>query len=136
MKPTRPKTAIVGLTALFSPTLVGEFRSSLARYRNDRIPPSNGLFNIASLGFPSSLAAQAQFQVFPRFNFSTVASLGKLTSSEIRRVTDNYSETGSITWTHGCHEFKFGGQYLLPQWNDIHIDDPAGNYTFNQRLRR
>ena len=86
----KTQTAVVGLTALFSPRLVGEFHSSIARYRNNRIPPSNGLFDITSLGFPAALAAQAQFQTFPRFNFSTVASLGKLTSSEIRRVTDNY----------------------------------------------
>ncbi|HXJ38821.1 MAG TPA: TonB-dependent receptor, partial [Bryobacteraceae bacterium] len=84
------------------------------------------------LGFPASLAAQAQFQTYPRFNFSTVASLGKLTSSEIRRVTDNYTETGTLTWTRGSHEFKFGGEYRLPQFNDIQIDDPAGNYNFSQ----
>jgi hypothetical protein len=126
------QTAIVGLTALFSPTWVGEFRFSVSRYRNDRIPPSNGKFNIASLGFPQSLAAQAQFQTFPRFNFSTVASLGKLTSSEIRRMTDNYLQTGSLTWTHGSHDVKFGGEYLIPQFNDIQIDDPTGNYNFTQ----
>jgi hypothetical protein len=125
------QTVIVGLTALFSPHLVGEFRSSLARFRNDRIPPSNG-FDISSLGFPASLAAEAQFQTFPRLNFSTVASLGKLTASEIRRVTDNYIESGSLTWTHGSHEFKFGGEYRIQQLNDIQVDDPTGNYTFSQ----
>jgi hypothetical protein len=125
------QTAVVGLTALFAPGLVGEFHSSIARYRNNRIPPSNGLFNIATLGFPPSLAAQAQFQTYPRFNFSTVASLGKLTSSEIRRVTDNYAETGSIAWTHGAHEVKFGAEYRIPQFNDIQSDDPTGNYSFS-----
>ena len=128
----KTQTVVVGLTALFSPRLTGEFHTSLARYRNNRIPPSDGLFNITSLGFPPSLAAQAQFQTFPRFNFSTVGSLGKLTSSEIRRVTDNYHETGSLAWTHGSHEFKFGAEYRIPQFNDIQIDDPTGNYNFSQ----
>jgi hypothetical protein len=128
----KTQTAVVGLTALFSPRLVGEFHSAIARYRNNRIPPSNGLFDITSLGLPAALAAQAQFQTFPRFNFSTVASLGKLTSSEIRRVTDNYNETASLTWNRGSHEMKFGGEYRIQQLNDIQLDDSTGNYNFSQ----
>jgi len=125
------QTAIIGLTALFSPKLVAEFHTSYSRFRNNRIGSSDG-FDIASLGFPLALAAQAQFKTYPRLNYSTVASLGKLTASEIRRVTDNYNETGSLTWTHGTHEFKFGGQLRIQQLNDIQIDDPNGNYTFSQ----
>jgi Carboxypeptidase regulatory-like domain len=127
------QTAVIGVTALFSPRLVGEFRSSLSRFRNNRIPVSNG-FDLTSLGFPASLAKLQQFQELPRMNFATVASLGKLTSSQIRRITNNFNETGSLTWTRGDHVLKFGGQLRVQQLNDIQVDDPAGNYTFNQRF--
>ena len=57
---------------------------------------------------------------------------GKLTSSEIRRVTDNYNETASLTWNRGSHEIKFGGEYRIQQLNDIQLDDSTGNYNFSQ----
>ena len=122
---------MIGLTALFSPRLVGEFRTSLARFRNYRLPESNG-FDLSTLGFPASLVDQQDFHTYVRMNFSTVASLGKLTASEIRRISDNYNETGSLTWMHGRHAIKFGAQYRVEQLDEIQVDDGGGNYTFSQ----
>jgi hypothetical protein len=129
----RTQTVIVGVTALFSPKLIGEFRSSLSRFRNNRIPRSDG-FDISTLGFPASLSAAAQFRALPRMNFSTVTSLGKLSASEIRRITNNYNETASLTWVLRSHTLKFGGHYRVMQLNDIQVDDPVGNYTFNTQF--
>ena len=61
----KTQTVVVGLTALFSPRLVGEFHTSLARYRNNRIPPSNGLFNITTLDFRQALRHRLSFRRFP-----------------------------------------------------------------------
>ncbi len=124
------QTAVFGLTALFSPHLVGEFRSSFSRWRNNRIPESNG-FDLTTLGFPASLTAQQQFNTLPWMQFTGVASSGKLTTSEIRRIANGYNETGSVTWTRGSHILKFGGQLRYQQLNDVQIDNSSGSYTFN-----
>jgi hypothetical protein len=125
------QTAVLGMTALFSPHLVGEFRSSFGRWRNNRIPESNG-FNLTSFGFPASLAAQQQFNTLPWMQFTGVASSGKLTTSEIRRIANSYNETGSLTWLRGAHVFKFGGQLRVQQLNDVQVDNSSGSYTFSQ----
>src|SRR5262249_21138135 len=104
------QTAVIGATALFSPRLVGEFRSSYSRFRNNRIPRTDG-YDLTSIGFPASLAAQQQFHAFPLISFSTVASLGKLTTSEIRRIANSWNQSGSLTWIRNAHVFKFGGQF-------------------------
>jgi hypothetical protein len=125
------QTVVIGATALFSPRVVGEFRSSFGRWRNNRIPESNG-FDLTTLGFPGSLAALQQFHTLPWMQFTGVASSGKLTTSEIRRITNNWNETGSITWMRGSHALKFGGQWRIQQLNDVQVDNSSGSFTFNQ----
>jgi hypothetical protein len=127
------QTAVLGATVLFSPTFVGEFRSSYSRFRNNRIPRSDG-FDLTSIGFPPAIVAQQQFHAFPRLTFSGVASLGKLTTSEIRRITNNWNEAGSLTWTRGSHAIKFGGQFRVQQLNDVQVDDSSTSFTFNERF--
>ena len=127
------QTAILGATVLLSPTLVAELRSSFSRFRNNRIPRSDG-FDLATLGFPASLTAIQQFKTFPRLSFNGVQSLGKLSTSEIRRITNNWNETASLTWIRASHTFKFGGQYRVQQLNDIQLDNSSGDFTFNERF--
>lgn len=43
---------------------------------------------------------------------------------------DNWSPTGSATWVHGDHTFKFGGE-LRHQIFGTHNDPSAGSYGFN-----
>ena len=96
------QTAVIGATALFSPKLVGEFRSSYSRFRNNRIPKTDG-FDLTSIGFPASLAALQQFRAFPLMGFTTVAGLGKLTTSEIRRIANSWNQSGSLTVIRSAH---------------------------------
>ena len=46
-------------------------------------------------------------------------------------IDHNWSPTGSATWIHGSHTFKFGGD-LRHQIFGTHNDLSAGNYGFNQ----
>lgn len=127
------QTAVIGTTAVFSPRLVLEARSSYSRFRNNRIPRSDG-FDLTSIGFPQSLAVRQQFRAFPRLTFSGVQSLGKLSTSEIRRITNNWNQSGSLTWLRGTHSIKFGGQYRVQQLNDIQLDNSSTDFTFNERF--
>jgi hypothetical protein len=127
------QTAVLGVTVLLSPHLVGEFRSSFGRWRNNRIPETNG-FDMTSLGFPASLAALQQFNTLPWMQFTGVASSGKLTTSEIRRIANSWNETGSLTWMRGAHVFKFGGQARIQQLNDVQVDNSSGSYSFSQSV--
>jgi hypothetical protein len=63
-----------------------------------------------------------------------VASSGKLTTSEIRRIANGFNETGSLIWMRGSHVFKFGGQARFQQLNDVQVDNSSGSYTFSQSV--
>lgn len=45
-------------------------------------------------------------------------------------IDDNWEPTGSATWVHGGHTFKFGGE-LRHQLFGTHNDVTDGNYSFN-----
>ncbi len=45
-------------------------------------------------------------------------------------IDDNWEPTGSATWVHGEHAFKFGGE-LRHQLFGTHNDVTDGNYSFN-----
>src|SRR5262249_97425 len=106
---------------------------SAPRFRNTRIPPLDG-FDLTSIGFPASLAAVQEVKSFPRLTFAEVQSVGKLATSQIRRVTNNWNESFSLTWMRGSHAFKFGGILRLQQLNDFQLDNASGDYTFNERF--
>jgi len=127
------QTAVAGATVLFSSRLVGEFRSTYTRFRNNRIPPSDG-FDLTSVGFPASLVAQQQVKAFPRLQFTGVQSMGKLSTSQIRRILNGWNQSGSLTWMRGAHALKFGIQYRIQQGNDFQLDESSGSYQFNQRF--
>lgn len=127
------QTAVVGATLLLSSNLVAELRSSYSRFRNNRIPGSDG-FDLGSLGFPQSITNLQQFHSFPRLTFSGVQSLGKLSTSEIRRISNNWNESGSLTWIRGPHTLKAGAQYRVQQLNDIQLDNSSGDFTFTERF--
>ena len=38
--------------------------------------------------------------------------------------------TGSMTWTRGSHNLKFGGEYRRQQWNQLAQQNPRGTFTF------
>jgi hypothetical protein len=127
------QTAVLGATALFSPRLVGEFRSTYTRFRNNRIPPSDG-FDLTSVGFPASLVAQQQVKAFPRLQFTGVQGMGKLSTSQIRRILNSWNQSASLTWMRGAHAFKFGIQHRVQQGNDFQLDESSGTYQFNERF--
>jgi len=127
------QTAVIGATAVFSPRLVAELRSSYSRFRNNRIPQSDG-FDLTAIGFPASLAALQQFRAFSRLTFGGVQSLGKLSTSEIRRITNSWNQSGSLTWIRGSHSIKAGAQFRVQQLNDIQLDNSSTDFTFNERF--
>ena len=63
--PTR--NAGITLASSFTPSLLGEFRITYTRLQNATVPASAG-FNMASLGFPASVANAVTFRQFPEID--------------------------------------------------------------------
>jgi Carboxypeptidase regulatory-like domain/TonB-dependent Receptor Plug Domain len=121
---------VISATALFSPTFIGEAHTSFLRFNLDRRPPSLG-YDLTSLGFPQSMVSQLQFKTFPTIQVAGIQALSNTTSSVIPRTSNNWSESGSLTWIKANHTVKTGAQYRVLQLNDLQNNTPTPQFNFD-----
>jgi hypothetical protein len=95
------------------------------------VPSALG-FDITSLGFPSALATQTQFQSFPGFQISGLTSIGGSASAgESLGAHNSWDERGSLTWVKGAHTLKTSADYRVQQMNQFLANtlEPPFNFT-------
>jgi Carboxypeptidase regulatory-like domain/TonB dependent receptor len=106
-------------THVFSPRLIGEARFSYARSLYGRKSPNtgqNGYFE--QFGINHQLAG-TQFEGAPRFDFQqlTMTSFGDDNFIPTNDVSNEFTYTGSLTYTHGQHTMKMGATFTKYQEN-------------------
>jgi Carboxypeptidase regulatory-like domain len=100
-----------GLTSVFKPTLVSDFRFSYSYYRNRLFPPSQEMCQ--------SLASDPLFCFGvgdTLINFGSAASgfllsVGNNANTPQDRHPRTYQYTENISWSKGAHRVRFGGNY-------------------------
>ena len=97
---------------------------------NPRDSRSEG-FSLTSLGFPSGVASQAQFPVFPLIQPQGYGALGPNATYIIGNKFENYAWSADASKLLGQHMIKFGGVYRLNRATSFRPNSPAGNYSFN-----
>lgn len=123
--------ATASATAVFSPGLIGEFRTGFARYHSPSVPYALG-FDITSLGFPRTLADATQIRSFPGFSVSGLVAVGSSASAGMTLVDLNsWGQRASMTWVKGAHSMKFGLDYRVQQLNQFQSNSllPLFNFT-------
>ncbi len=125
--------AVLAATAILSPRLVVELRSSFLRFGHHRYPPDYP-FDLTSLGFPASLQRQEQIQGFPTLVVTGLQGASAVGGSTILSSSNNWTESGTMTWVHGNQTTKFGGAYRVGQANDINISNPTPSFTFTPQF--
>ena len=91
-------------------------------------PSASACFGAAGLEEPGTL-----FNAVPNIVLSgTYSSLGVSgTFSIIRQGQDTQSVADSVSWLHGKHEFKFGGETRVARDNYVQPGAPAGQFNFS-----
>ena len=97
---------------------------------NPRDSDSEG-FNLTTLGLPSSLAAQAQFPIFPVITATGFASMGPDATYIIGNKFETYTWTADAAKLVGEHTLKFGGVLRENRVSNFRPSSPAGSFTFN-----
>jgi hypothetical protein len=91
-------------------------------------PSAGACFGAAGLEEPGTL-----FNAVPNIVLSgTYSSLGLSgTFFVIRQGQDTQSVADTVSWLHGKHEFKFGGETRLARDNYVQPGAPAGQFNFS-----
>lgn len=121
-----------------TPTLVSDFRFSWTRYFENHSSPADGI-DPTSLGFPSSIDANAEFKMLPYITFlSTSVSAGARASFEPlgyngdgTNVNDIFQLYEQVVKIHGNHTFKMGVDARQYRWSAYTFNNPSGTYAFN-----
>ncbi|HUK16945.1 MAG TPA: TonB-dependent receptor [Bryobacteraceae bacterium] len=128
-----------GLDDVFtiSPTLFTDVRLDWSRYMEIHASPNDG-FNIATLGFPASLASSVETSQLPYITFySTSVTAGSEQSfqnlgynGDGPNTYDAYQAFGDLVKIHGNHTIKAGIDSRKYIWSAYSAVTPAGSYTF------
>ena len=118
-------------TVIFTPSLVGEFRATLARAVLPGIPASAG-FQMTSLGFPQSLQAQTATALFPHFNITDESTLGPASNTYSNNTQQNEGAIAHLTWSRGTHIVKAGFDLSIGLLNNFKYQYPTGTYNFSR----
>ncbi len=126
--------ATVSATAVFSPTLIGDFHTGFARLDSPSIPYALG-YDITQLGFPAALANDTQIKSFPAFNIAGLVAVGSTSSAGFTMVDLNsWGQRGTMTWVKGSHTVKFGGDYRVEQLNQFQQNSLEPAFQFDQQM--
>lgn len=114
---------------IITPYLFNEFRSGLSKYisassfnLNSSIATNAGIQGIPNL-LPTSVAAEPGL---------TITGLTSISGSSSIRSSNTYQFTDSLTWTHGRHTVKFGGDLrrMYAFSSNVFGSSRLGRYVF------
>jgi outer membrane receptor protein involved in Fe transport len=123
-----------------SSTLVLNTRFGWTRFADLEHRQSTG-FDIASIGFPSSLAAASLQPVLPQVNFGdSTTSLGPTGGNRagagFDEVFDSYQWFTTANLQKGRHALKFGADVRFLREVAMNFNNSAGIYTFGTQWTR
>jgi hypothetical protein len=131
---TNARNVIVADDLTLSPTTVLQLRYSFTRhYENQGGDPAQNGFDITSLGFPASLAAQQVYKNLPLMNFNDVGGAigGTCCYNTFQYASENSDAIATLTKVKGKHEISTGFEYMKRFMNVGQPPFPSGNYYFD-----
>ena len=137
MNVTNARNAIVADDLTLSPTTVLQLRYSFTRhYENQGGDPAQNGFDITTLGFPSSLAAQEVYKILPLMNFNDFNNGadvigGTCCYNTFQYASENNDAIATLTKVKAKHEISTGFEYMKRFLNVGQPPFPSGNYYFD-----
>jgi hypothetical protein len=113
-----------------SPTMIFNFKYGFTRFLESDYPYTQG-FDLASLGFPSSLISQIDPQAarFPAIAIDSIIQLGETTNSQY--VTNYHNFSASLSKMQGNHSIRLGGEYRLMAENNANFGRGTPTIAFS-----
>jgi hypothetical protein len=124
-------------TRTFSPTLVNELRLGANIFDNSLETFYNGIRDVTSeLGVPGLLPPAEAAWGTPSIGFTdrgSVAGWGEATEAPFINHSRTYQITDNMSWVHGNHTIRFGGEITDRRYNLIGNQFPRGFFQFGGR---
>jgi len=123
---TNARNLIAADDLTLSPTTVLQLRYSFTRhFENQGGDPAENGFDITTLGFPGSLAAEEVYKILPLMNFNDLGSVvgGTCCYNTFQYASENSDVIATLTKVKGRHELSTGFEYMKRFMNVGHRPD-------------
>ncbi len=130
----RSQGLAIGLTQIFSPTLVGEFRFGFSRGNYFTYPPNFGVDGAAEVGLRNVPNDSAIVGGVPKVNIQGFDAVGRHTSTPQFQTPRSWNPRMTMTWSRGAHMMKFGGEFLHVQTKINDLNATVGRMNFENRF--
>ena len=121
---------------VFSPTLVGEFKGGFTRLNIATLSANQGsnlsnIFGIPNADVNKYVSGLLNVSINGYTGPGSCNTLGDCTSVPIYEINNVFQEEGSLAWTKGSHNVKFGGGVIRRQENYYQIQNGTGQFTWS-----
>jgi hypothetical protein len=117
-------------THVFTPSLVMELKGAYTRIDNQSNSPNSGTNAATAVGFPNNIDFDAASSGLPLLNIAGFAPLGDSNFVPIADLTNTFQYSGTVSWTKGTHNMRFGGEVIRRQARNQQSSNVVGNINF------
>jgi hypothetical protein len=133
---SRAQNIQLNLVHIFRPTLLMELKAGFGRTAIQSRAVNDGKNSATALGFPCNAVSCVNIgddQTFglPHLVIQGFQELGDVTFVPLLQFDNTFQYTGSVTWTRGAHNVKFGATLIRRQFSLVQSARPRGEMTFN-----
>jgi hypothetical protein len=120
----------VDWTRILHPNLVNDARAGFIRYRDSTLPLDFGQNPTEALGIPNSNRG-GNSSGLAKIQIAGFQQLGDSLWVPETIVENVYQLADTVSWTHGKHSMKFGGDFRRQQRNFFQQTAPSGWFQFS-----
>ena len=124
---------VVGYTHIFTPALLVDLRAGYTRINNLSLPLNYGKgVDQSVIGFPATMTSFSPFaDSLTPVSIGPFGDIGDGAYVPLQDVDNTFQYNGTLSWTKGNHNFKFGGSLIRRQARNVQSASAVGAYGFN-----
>src|SRR6185503_14148261 len=126
----RSQGIALGLTSVFSPSFVADFRLGWTRGDYFTSPPNAGIDAPALVGLKNAPSDRGIVGGLPKIGLQGYDAIGRHTSTPQFQTPRTWNPRLTFSWSHGNHFVKFGFEFLKTQAKINDLTAPIGAMNF------
>src|ERR1700760_3143507 len=121
-----------GYTHIFNQNLLVDLRAAFTRINNLSLPHNDGTVIDQKIGFPASMTSFSPFaDSLTPISVGPFGDIGGGGYVPPQDIDNSFEYNGSVSWTKGNHNFKFGAGLIRRQARNVQSASAVGAYGFN-----
>ena len=117
-------------TRIFSQNLLVDLKAGFTRINNLSLPLNYGKNADTQVGFGSNMNFNQFSNVLTPIQFGPFSDIGDGAYVPLQDIDNTFQYAGTVSWTKGNHNLKFGASYIRRQARNVQSAFPGGQYTF------